>query len=81
VGVSEYGDKDNADIAERFGIDSQKFPQFRLWTKGSPSSSAPLEYSGPIKSDALLRFVQEKAGVWVGLPGQVRRPGDECSCE
>lgn len=78
MGVSEYGDKDNADLAERFGINGQNFPQFRLWTKGSPSSSEPLKYTGAIKSDGLLRFVQEKTGMWVGLPGQVRGPGDEC---
>merc|ERR1712139_592585 len=27
---------------------------------------------GDKKADAFLRFVQEKAGVWVGLPGQVK---------
>merc|ERR1719311_747379 len=35
VGVSEYGDKDNSDLAERFGIKTDDFPQFRLWKKGS----------------------------------------------
>ena len=29
-------------------------------------------YSGEKKSDAFLRFMQEKAGVWVGLPGQIK---------
>jgi endoplasmic reticulum protein 29 len=80
VGVSEYGDKDNADLAERFGISGQDFPQFRLWTKGSPSIVEPLKYTGAIKADGLLRFVQEKAGVWVGLPGQVRWPSGGCPC-
>merc|ERR1719316_1031644 len=30
VGVSEYGDKDNSDISERFSIKSDDFPQYRL---------------------------------------------------
>ena len=30
VGVSEYGDKDNADISDRYSIKSDDFPQYRL---------------------------------------------------
>jgi endoplasmic reticulum protein 29 len=72
VGVSEYGDKDNSDIADRYSIKSDDFPQYRLWLKGSASSADPLAYKGDKKSDAFLRYVQENAGVWVGLPGQMK---------
>jgi len=72
VGVSEYGDKDNSDLAERYAIKSDDFPQFRLFLKGTASTGSPLSYSGDKKSDAFLRYVQEKAGVWVGLPGQIK---------
>merc|ERR1711920_1155417 len=44
VGVSEYGDKDNSDLAERFGEKTEEF----------------------------LRFAHEKAGAWIGLPGQIK---------
>ena len=40
--------------------------------QGSGSDKSPVVYSGEKKSDAFLRFVQEKAGVWIGLPGQVK---------
>jgi endoplasmic reticulum protein 29 len=72
VGVSEYGDKDNSDISERYSIKSEDFPQYRLWLKGSAHSATPLSYSGEKKYDGFLRFLQEKAGVWIGLPGQVK---------
>ena len=72
VGVSEYGDKDNSDLSDRYSIKSDDFPQYRLWLKGSASSADPLKYTGDKKSDAFLRYVQEHAGVWVGLPGQVK---------
>merc|ERR1719198_2667009 len=72
VGVSEYGDKDNSDLSDRYSIKSDDFPQYRLWTKGSPSSAAPDVFKGDKKSDAFLRYVQEKAGVWIGLPGQLK---------
>jgi endoplasmic reticulum protein 29 len=72
VGVSEYGDKDNSDISSRFSIGSDDFPQYRLWTKGSDASKEPIKFTGNKKSDEFMRFIQSSAGVWVGLPGQVK---------
>merc|ERR1719248_137217 len=60
VGVSEYGDKDNSDLAERFGVKSDDFPRFLLFTKGMKSTNSPLVYTGEKKADGLLRFAQEK---------------------
>jgi len=72
VGVSEYGDKDNSDISDRYSIKSEDFPQYRLWLKGSGSTATPVSYAGEKKYDGFLRFLQEKAGVWIGLPGQIK---------
>jgi len=82
VGVSEYGDKDNSDIAEKLSIKSDDFPQYRLWKKGSKE---PLVYKGDKKEDAFLRFAQAEADIWVGLTGQLKEfdalakafPGDK----
>lgn len=38
----------------------------------SASSADPTKYTGDKKADAFMRFVQSEAGVWVGLPGQVK---------
>ena len=72
VGVSEYGDKDNADISDRYSIKTEDFPAFRLWLKGKDSKADPIVYKGDKKEDAFLRFAQSEAGVWVGLPGQLK---------
>merc|ERR1719229_2131401 len=72
VGVSEYGDKDNSDLAERFGIKTDDFPRFLLFKKGVKSTDSPLVYAGEKKTEEFLRFVQEKAGAWIGLPGQTK---------
>jgi endoplasmic reticulum protein 29 len=72
VGVSEYGDKDNSDLSERFKIGTDDFPQFRLWTKGKDSTAEPVKFSGAKKSEEFMKFIQSNAGVWVGLPGQVK---------
>ena len=71
VGVSEYGDKDNSDIAEKFSIKTDDFPQYRLFLKGK-DSAAPVVYKGDKKEEAFMRFAQSEAGIWVGLSGQVK---------
>merc|ERR1712083_512124 len=40
--------------------------------KGDPSTMDPIKYTGPKKTDDFLRFAQETAGAWIGLPGQVK---------
>ena len=85
--LSEYGDKDNSDIAERFSIKTDDFPQYRLWKKGVGCSAEPLKYTGEKKSEAFLRFAQAEANIWVGLPGQLKEfdalakafAGDKCT--
>jgi len=72
VGVSEYGDKDNSDISDKYNIKSDDFPQYRLWNKGKGADAEPTKYTGDKKSEAFLRFVQAEAGVWVGMAGQIK---------
>ena len=70
--LTEYGDKDNSDLSERFKIGTDDFPQFRLWTKGKDSTTEPVKFNGAKKSEEFMKFIQTNAGVWVGLPGQVK---------
>lgn len=66
------GWRENLDLAERFGISEHEFPQFRLFPAGWAAQQAeqPLVYEGAHTEEAMLRFIQEKAEVWIGLPGQ-----------
>jgi hypothetical protein len=70
--LTEYGDKDNSDLAERFKIGTDDFPQYRLWTKGKDASKEPVKFTAAKKSEEFMKFIQTNAGVWVGLPGQVK---------
>ena len=69
VAVSEYGDKMNEDLARRFSIALEDFPQYRLFK----SSVQPIRYLGKIDRNEFLLFVQRYASVWIGLPGQVKQ--------
>ena len=70
--LTEYGDKDNSDLSERFKIGTDDFPQYRLWTKGKDASKEPVKFTAAKKSEEFMKFIQTNAGVWVGLPGQVK---------
>eukprot|EP00118_Oscarella_pearsei_P024959 m.307205 g.307205 ORF g.307205 m.307205 type:complete len:288 (+) comp42017_c0_seq1:877-1740(+) len=64
VGVSEYGEKENEALKERFSVNKEDYPVYKLFLKGKA-----VEYSGDKSADDLTRFVKQEAGLWIGLPG------------
>merc|ERR1712196_52312 len=66
VGVQEYGDKLNEDMAERFQVKKDDFPVYKLFLKGS---STPIDFKGEVNADELTRFVKTEAAVYIALPG------------
>lgn len=57
---SDYGDKDNDDLKERFGIKKDDYPEYRLFVRGKEE---PLIYQGDEgKSEEIVRFIAEKTG-------------------
>lgn len=44
VGVKDYGDKDNDDLAIRFGVKTDKFPVIKLFDKSNIEQ--PIEFTG-----------------------------------
>jgi len=77
VAVSDYGEKDNEDLAKRFGISKEDFPAFMFFAQGS---TAPLKYDGNTKeADDFIRWLK-KNGVHLGLSGTVQRM-DELAAE
>ena len=49
---------------------TEDFPQYRLFKKGAAES--PIEYKGDKTAAGFLQYVQEMAGAWIGLPGQIK---------
>jgi hypothetical protein len=64
--------RENQDLAERFGVSLEAFPKFFFFPAGWKEGTKPLPYEGEENKDGFLRFVQETADVWIGLPGQVK---------
>jgi len=66
VQIADYGDKDNADLGERFGVKKGDFPVYKMFVQGKPD---PFQYSGDFKSaDKIKKFIMESSGLWLGLP-------------
>ncbi|XP_077533539.1 endoplasmic reticulum protein 29-like protein wbl [Haemaphysalis longicornis] len=64
VGVQDYGDKENADLAERFGVKKDDFPVLKLFMNGQEE---PTTYKGEFKADDIKAFVKKNSGIKLQL--------------
>lgn len=60
VGVQDYGDKENSDLAERFDVKKDDFPVVKLFLEGQKE---PLTFSGDFKADELKNFIKQHSSV------------------
>ena len=66
VGVRDYGEKENEDIANRYAVKKDDFPQIRLFLNGDLEK--PIAFDGnDFKADAIKTFVKQKAGIKILL--------------
>jgi len=71
VGVQEYGDKLNEDLAERFAVSKESFPHYKLFS--ADGKSDPLDFKGEVRFDDLVRFLKSNVpNFYLALPGCIR---------
>lgn len=66
VGVQDYGDKENDDLREKYEVNADDFPVFKVFGKGEP-----ITFTGEVTKDSLKLWAKETTGVWIGLDGCV----------
>lgn len=58
----DYGDKDNIDLAERFGVTKADFPAYRLFLNGK--NTDPIKFTANVESaDDIKNFVIRESGI------------------
>lgn len=62
--ISEYGEKENDQLRERFNINKEDFPVYKLFKQ---NEATPVDFKGEIKADELSKFVKKNTRLWIGL--------------
>lgn len=74
VGVKDFGNKDNADIAKRYDIKKEDYPAVRLFLQGKTEPfKFVAENDADFNADNIKRFIRAKSGIYLGLPGCVEQ--------
>lgn len=71
VGIKDYGERDNEQLAKKFGVTKENLPVVKLFLRGK---SEPITFDDKkgFTTDELRRFVREHTGLYLSLPGCVR---------
>jgi len=72
VGIKDYGDKDNTDLAERFKVKKEDFPVvilFKVLDNGKIAESH--RFDDEFKADNIKTFIRQKSGIYLPKPGCV----------
>jgi endoplasmic reticulum protein 29 len=66
IPITDYGEKENEQLAREYGLSKPDFPAYKLFLKGK---SKPIDYTGDKTEDDLKRFLSQNTNLWFGLPG------------
>lgn len=69
VQVKDYGEKDNEDLANRYGVTKDDYPTVKLFTKNNEPVTFIYKDDKDFTSDNLKKFIRSKSQVYIGLPG------------
>jgi len=69
VGIKDYAEKDNQELAERFEVTKDDYPAAILFVKNNEGKVENFRFVGDFKAENLKKFVRQKSGIYLPLPG------------
>ncbi|XP_055387603.1 protein windbeutel [Condylostylus longicornis] len=74
VGVKDYGDKDNMDLALKYSVDKNKFPEIVIFKNTTLHARWPGYLD--IKYENIKKFIKENTELYIGLDGCLKEFDD-----
>ncbi|XP_054272023.1 endoplasmic reticulum resident protein 29-like [Macrosteles quadrilineatus] len=68
VAVKDYGEKENTDLAKKYGAEKDDYPVVKLFVQGKPEPSDFVK-TEDFTADNLKKFIRSKSGVYIGCTG------------
>ncbi|UJR13184.1 hypothetical protein I4U23_000206 [Adineta vaga] len=65
IPITDYGEKENEQLATEYKITKNDFPVYKLFLRGR---SQPIDFTGERTEDGLKRFLSQHTSLWFGLP-------------
>ena len=69
VGIKDYAEKDNMELAERFELTKDDYPTAFLFVKNNEGKVESFRFAGEFSAEKLKNFVRQKSGIYLSLPG------------
>ncbi|GLV36848.1 windbeutel [Carabus blaptoides fortunei] len=68
IGVKDYGEKDNEELAKKFGVTKDDFPAVKLFMQ---NVEQPISFpkTTDFTLDKLRTFIRDNTNIYLGLPG------------
>lgn len=69
VGVKDYGDKENQDLIDRYGIDFKELPKVLIFKRDNLKNPVKFEEEDGFTADNLRKFIRQNSDLYLGLAG------------
>jgi len=70
VGIKDYGEKDNEDLAARFEVKKEDYPAAILFIRGKEEGTMEhIKFKGKFTAEELKGFVRKNSGIYMPLVG------------
>lgn len=71
IAVKDYGEKENSDLAQKYGVKKDDYPVLKLFVKGQKE---PINFGKEedYTADNLKKFIRSKSGVYIGCTGCIK---------